>query len=109
MNVNFVVDKPFAIESPIAAVEGESIVISCQYWDTASGASAVAYRNKTSVTATVFPAGSITGGGTTTITLKPLTGLVGGARYVIAVTATVDGDVTVRKIEVIVSKDETEQ
>lgn len=108
MNVTFLQSKPWAAESPIAVVEGESITFTCTFWGDVSNVSAVAYRNNTEVTSTVFPAGSISTSDSNA-TLKPATGLVGGARYVIAITATVGGDTYVRKIELICSKDELEQ
>lgn len=107
MNVNFMIDKPYALETPIPVVEGESLTFACTYWAAPTSVSAKAYRNGQDVSATVFPSGSITISGNTA-TLKPATGFIGGGRYVIAVTGTVEGDVLVRKILLIVSKDEAE-
>jgi len=108
MDLNFVEDRPFAIESPVDVVEGSSITFACTGWGAVSSPSAVAYRKKTTVTSTVFPTNSPSASGSV-ITLSPATGLVGGANYIIAVTFTLLGDVFVRKIELICSKDEAER
>lgn len=108
MNINFALDRPFALESPIDVVEGSSVTFRCTFWDDVTSVTAKAYRNGTEVTSTVFPAGSITLAGAVA-TLKPFTAFIGGSRYVIAVTGTVQSDVMVRKIEVRTSKDESEQ
>lgn len=108
MNVNIVEDRPFALESPINAVEGDLIQFSCSFWDAVTGTpTAVAYRNGTDVTATVFPAGAITVSDNVVV-LKRTAGLVGGSRYVIAITAVIGGDTFVRKITLIVARDEQE-
>lgn len=109
MNVNFVEDRPFAIESPVAVVEGDLIQFACAFWDDVSGTpTALVYKNGTDLTSTVFPSGAITVSGGV-VTLKRTAALVGGGRYVIAITVVVDGDTFVRKIEMIVAKDEQEQ
>ena len=108
MNITFTEKRPFAVESPIKTVEGASLTFACTYWGTVSTPSAAAYRNNATVTTTVFPTNSPSASGSV-VTLSPATGLVGNARYIIAVTATVGGDVHVKKLELIVGKDEAEQ
>lgn len=99
----------YALESPVVQGERETITYACTFLGakSVSSPSAVAYRSRTSQTGTVFPAGSITASGNV-VTLKPLKNLVGGIRYVIAVTATVDGNTLVRKFEVIGHADSME-
>ena len=97
--LTFTQDRLFAIESPTDLVEGVSVTLTCAYWAAPSSVSAVVYRNRALVTSTVMPAGATSVSGNVA-TLKPLTALVGGAKYIIDVTATVNGDTTVKKIEV---------
>jgi len=108
MNVTFSEDKEWAIESPINIVEGSTITLACTFWGSVTSPSATVYRKKTNVTSTVMPSGSHTVSGSIA-TLKPLTALVGGASYIIAVQGTVSGDVWIKKIEAVVSKDEAER
>jgi len=108
VNITFLEDEVWAVESPVDVVEGESVTFACTYWDTPSSPSAKAYRRNLTVTTTVFPTNSPTASGSV-VTLSPATGLVGGGRYVIAVTATVDSDTRVRKIMLKCAKDEAEQ
>jgi hypothetical protein len=63
---------------------------------TVTSPSAKVYKNGTEVTSTIMPAGSATASGNTA-TLKPVTALTGGEYYVVAVTATCDGDTRVVK------------
>ena len=100
--------RAWAVESPIKVIEGSSVTLSCTFWGAVTSPSAIVYRNRANVTATVMPAGSASASGSVA-TLKPLTALVGGARYVVSVTGTVSGDVWVKKIEIICGKDEDEQ
>jgi len=104
-NVNFTKDRVWAVESPLEFVEGSTVTLSCTYWSSVSSPAATVYRNKANVTSTVMPSGTATASGSVS-TLKPLTALVGGAEYVVAVTGTVSGDVWIKKIEIICSKDE---
>ena len=108
MNVNFQLNEVFAVESPIRVVEGATVTFTCTYWGAVTSPSAKVYRNGTEVTSTVMPSGSTSVSGSVA-TLKPLTALVGGARYVVAVTGTVGGDIFVKKVEVICGRDEDEQ
>ena len=108
MNVTFTQDRDWAIESPVHVVEGSTITFACTYWGAVTSPSAVAYRNNTPVTTVVFPTNTPSSSGSVT-TLSPATGFVGDAKYVVAVTGTVGGDVPVKKIEVVVGKDEGEQ
>ena len=107
MNITFTQDRIFAVESPIKVVEGSTITFACTFWGTASSPSAVAYRKLKTVTTTVFPTNSPTASGAV-VTLSPATGFVGGADYIIDVTATVASDVWVKKIKLICSKDEAD-
>lgn len=108
MNITFTEKKTYAIESPIKVVEGASIVFACTYWGTVSTPTAVAYRNRATVTSTVFPTNSPSAAGAV-VTLSAAAGFVGGARYEIAVAATVGGDKHIKKIELICGRDEDEQ
>ena len=88
-------------EFSITLVAGVSTTIAVNYWGTPSSVSATVYKvtsaGESDVTATVMPAGSVTISGYTA-TLKPLTALVGGYQYVLALTGTVGGDVSVKKL-----------
>ena len=99
----------WVVESPVYATEGESLTYTITYEGatTVSSPSALAYRNKTAVTSTVFPTNTPTASGNV-VTLSPLTGLLHG-NYIVSVTATVDGNTEVRKLMVIVGRDEEEQ
>lgn len=99
-NVTFTKEQAWALEPDIQAVAGETLTITCTYRGAAAVASGSATawykRGKTEITATVFPSGSVTASGNT-LTLKPLTAMVAGNRYVIVVTGTVDSaDVKVK-------------
>ena len=107
-SVTFTEKREFAVESPLRIIEGSTITLSCTFWGTVTSPSATVYRRRANVTATVMPSGTASASGSIA-TLKPLTALAGGARYVIAVTGTVAGDVWIKKIEVICGKDEDEQ
>lgn len=91
-------------------VEGESITFSITY----SGATAVSsvsakvYRRTTDVTSSVMPSGSTSASGNVA-TLKPVTAMVGGNDYVVAVTATVDGNTRIKKFTIKCQKDEAKQ
>lgn len=108
MNITFQDEKVWAVESPIRLVEGETVTFACSFWGDVTSVSCVVYRNNTNVTSTVMPSGSVSTSGKIA-TLKPATALVGGARYVFAVTGTVSGNVRIRKFQAIVQKDEKEQ
>ena len=108
MNLTFTDDSVYAVESPKDVVEGDSITLACTYWSAPTTPSAVVYRNGTNVTATVMPAGSASASGNVA-TLKPLTALVGGARYEVVVSATVSGDVRKKKCEFICGRASDEQ
>ena len=108
MNVNFTSESIFATESPIKAIEGSTITLACTFWAAVTTPSALVYRNGTAVTTTVMPAGSASASGNVA-TLKPLTALVGGARYEVVVSATVSGDVRKKKCEFICGRASDEQ
>ena len=108
-SLTFLDEQNWAVESPINVVEGESITFNCTYWAAVTGTpTCVVYKNGRSVTATVFPSGSISVNGTV-VTLKPATGMLGGSRYVFAVTATVGSNTRVKKFMAIVQRDEENQ
>ena len=105
-------DGPWAQESPVVQVAGESITYVCTFLGgkviSAVGSTPTAYKNRTSVTSTVFPAGT-TSATANQVTLKPLTSLTGGSRYVIVVSVTLDGNTTIKKFEVISHSPKMEQ
>ena len=106
--ITFTEKKEWAVESPIRVIEGSSLTLACTFWGAVTSPSAAVYRNRQAVTSAVMPSGSHSASGSVA-TLKPLTALVGGARYVVAVTGTVAGDTWIKKVEVLVGKDEDEQ
>lgn len=88
-----------------------SVTFSCTYWATVTSVSAVnCYVNKQDKTSTLMPSGSVTGTGTSTVTLKPLVvpSGYGGKKIIINVTAVVGSDTITREIRVNVRKDEIE-
>lgn len=106
MNITFIQDRNWAVESPVELVEGSSLTFNCEFWGVPSSVSEKAYMNGQDKSATILSgAGSTTG---TRYTTRTLSSLKGPNRYVVAVTATVDGDTVVRKFECIVAKDEAE-
>ena len=109
INLTALSDKIMCVESPVSVVEGETITFSVTFWGAATTSSTIVYRNQssTAVTATIMPSGSQTESGNV-VTLKPATAFTGGSRYIFAVTATVAGNVRVRKFMVICAKDEKE-
>ena len=107
-SITFTEVQPFAKESPIKVVEGSTVTLACMFWGTVTSPGAAVYRNRQTVTSTVMPSGSHIASGKVA-TLKPLTAMTGGARYIVAVTGTVSSDVWVKKVEVIVGRDEDEQ
>ena len=93
-------------------VEGETRTITVQYpWANASpsSVSAKVYKEGSDITSTVMPSGSTAVSGKTA-TLKPLVVSSGDGEmmYIVAVTATVDGDVLVRKIRLYVDSPSSE-
>ena len=107
-SITFTEARPFAVESPLRVIEGSTRTLACTFWGAVTSPTAKVYRRRADVTATVMPSGSHTASGSVA-TLKPLTALVGGARYIVAVTGTVSGSVWVKKVEIIVGRDEDEQ
>ena len=107
MNVTFQSDNVMAVESPVKLVEGESVTFTCTYWGTPTSVSAKVYLNNSDKTSTVMPSGSVSISGNVA-TLKPATAMVGGNRYVFAVTGTVASETRIRKFVAIVAKDEAE-
>jgi hypothetical protein len=91
----------------VEVVEGETNTYSIE-WKRAtsvSSATTLIQKGTTDVTATLSPSGTITYAGNI-VTLKPITFPVDGGtdNYVLAVTATVDGQVKVAKAQFQVSK-----
>lgn len=99
--LNVLTNTIYAHESPLFLVAGESRTLQLTYQGvtTCATPSVVAYKNGADVSSTVMPAGSHTAS-TNTVTLKPLTALTAGETYVLAVTATCDGDTRVVKVVV---------
>jgi len=92
---------PMLVESPVALVAGVTTTIAIRYWGTPSAGSVTIKRilpdgESADLSATLFPAGTITYG-SSTMTLKPMTALTGGYTYILRPYATVGGDVTVKK------------
>lgn len=92
---------PYLQESPYPTVAGENLMLTVTYDQatTVASPSVAAYKNRATVTSTLFPTNSPTASGNV-VTLSPLTGMVGGNTYVIAITATVDGAIVIRKLVV---------
>ena len=107
-SIDFTEKRPFATQSPLRVIEGSTITLACTFWGAVTSPTATVYRRRANVTTTVMPSGSHTASGSVA-TLKPLTALAGGARYIVAVTGTVSGDVWIKKLEIIVGRDEDEQ
>ena len=97
------------MESPLAMVEGESITYTVTYLGAASVSSPTtkAYKDGTDVTTTVFPTNAPSASGNV-VTLSPVTGLVGGQTYIVALTATVDARTEIRKLKILAVSDEGE-
>lgn len=94
----------FVLESPWYVVEGESYAFTLTYEGATSvtSPSAAAYKDESAVTNTIFPTNLPSASGNV-VTLSPATGFTGGERYVVAVTATVDGATVIKKIVFVVS------
>lgn len=109
-NVNVTTKDIWAIESPWGSAAGESLTFTLTYLGASSVSSVTAtvYQNKTDVTSTVMPAGSTSASGNVA-TLKPLTAMTGGKKYVVSVSATVDGNTVVKKFQVNCQKGQQEQ
>ena len=88
----------YTLESGKPLVEGETRTFAVVFHGVTAvtSPSALVYKNETDVTSTVMPSGSASASGNVA-TLKPITALIGGETYVVAVTATCDGDVRVVK------------
>jgi len=89
-------------ESPVSVVAGDTRTWTVTWEGAAavSSPSAVAYQDAAPATSTVFPSGSITASGAT-VTLKPFVAPTpGGEVYVVAITATVDGNTQVKKLKI---------
>ncbi len=106
MNIKFSENKVFSDDSPVELVAGVTETFSCTYWGAVTSVTAVAYKRKKDVSATVFPSGSISTSGAVA-TLRPLTALTVGT-YVVTVTGTVGGSIKVKKLQVNVQKAEVE-
>ena len=106
-SVTFTERRIEAVESPLKLVEGSTVTLACTFWGTVTSPSALVYRKRKDVTSTAMPSGSASASGSVA-TLKPLTALVGGATYIVAVTGTVGGDTFKKIIRIYVRKDESE-
>lgn len=95
--------KVWCEQSPVHATEGETRRFTITHLDAAAVATptVAAYANKRVVTSTVFPTNSPSASANT-ITLSNMTGMVGGNRYVVVVSAVVDSvDTVIAKFQVI--------
>lgn len=102
----------WVIESPVDMISGETITFSVTFQGATSvtSPSATVYLNGTDYTSTAMPSGSHTASGNVA-TLKPLVAGAndGGEKYVVAVSATVDGNTELRKLMVNILKASDEQ
>jgi len=93
--------------SPITMVEGETITFSVRWLGATSVSSTTAtvYRRNSDYTSTAMPSGSTSESGSIS-TLKPLVAASGdgGTSYILAISATVDGNTEIRKCEVVIQK-----
>ena len=89
----------FAVESPVSVISGETLTLSLTWLGatSVSAPGATVYHNGTDETSTIMPSGSHSASGNVQ-TLKPITAMVGGEDYVIAASATVDGNTEIRKV-----------
>lgn len=100
------------VEDDGRVTEGETRSYVCTYWTDVTGTpTATAFRSSmktgkgTSVTSTVFPSGSVAVSGRN-VTLKPATGFVGPALYIINVTSTIGTETRVNFFVLDVKRDE---
>ena len=101
-------DEIWVNESPIYLVEGAGPTYTITYVGattvSSSGATMAIYKNGSgSDLASTLLTGSLSASGNV-LTLKTLQSLVGGNKYVISVSASVDGVTEVRKIMLVVQK-----
>ena len=89
----------FVVESPLTVVAGETLTLSLTWLGatSVSAPGATVYHNGTDETSTIMPSGSHSASGNVQ-TLKPITAMTGGETYVIAASATVDGNTEIRKV-----------
>ena len=94
-------NTPLVQESPVILVAGETrtFTVVFQGVTAVTSPSAIVYKGGADVSSTVMPSGSASASGNTA-TLKPLTALTAGETYVVAVTATCDGDTRIVKFVV---------
>lgn len=103
--------EPWCEQSPIYATEGEKRYITVSFLDATDVAtpSVKVYANRREVTSVVLPTNSPTASGNV-VTLSPIFNMVGGNRYVVAVTATADSaDIRIAKFEIICQRAKMEQ
>jgi len=95
---------PYVLESPYYLIEGSSITWSITFDGATTVATpvATAYKDETAVTSTIFPTNTPTASGNV-VTLSAATGFLGGERYVIVLSAVVDGATLLVKLLVIVA------
>ena len=110
INLNATQSGAWLVESPLVSVAGETTTYSVTYLGSSSVSSVTGtvYQNKSDVTSTIMPSGSTSASGNVA-TLKPITAMTGGKKYVITVTATVDGNVVVKKFMIRCQKATLEQ
>ncbi len=94
-------DSLYVAESPIALVSGEQPIFSLTWTGKSEGSapSAKIYRNGIDVTASNMSGSSTISGATPPVQMLPaISGLIGGERYVVVATATVDGNTEPQKL-----------
>lgn len=103
----------WVLESPVTQVEGEAIAYSIEYLGATavSSPTLVVYMNGTDVTTAVCISGDSNTASGTTVTMKKITAKSGdgGHRYIAVVSATVDGNTEIRKLEIYVMPASEEQ
>lgn len=86
-------------ENPISMIEGESIVFGVLYEGatSVSSSSVTIYKNGTDITSTAAPGSSSESGNVVTMPQITAGSSDGGDKYVLVISATVDGNTELRK------------
>jgi len=95
----------WCLQSPVTMVAGETRTFTMAYVGQATVSSPVAtvYKGTSDGTTVCMPSGTASASGNV-VTLKPMTGVVGGETYIVAVTTTIGGNTDIRKFEVAAKK-----
>ena len=98
------------IESPIAMVEGEAITYAITWLGATSITAGVSilYRDGADYTSTAMSGSSTSSGIVQTLETITAQAGDGGKSYIVAIKATVDGNVEIRKLHIKIVKDESE-